>query len=52
MRRHGGSFIKALADLYMTADRNNKIILEDAFKHYFARYDDMVVEMKKSGGVR
>ncbi len=41
MTNHGGSFVKKLAELYRLADPKNKLILYNAFTHYFAKYDDI-----------
>ena len=37
----GGSFVKALADLYYMADSTNKPRVRAAFPEYFERYEAM-----------
>jgi hypothetical protein len=41
MEKHGGSFVKKLAELYMIADWENKRKLEKCFKDYFDKYAQM-----------
>ena len=36
--RYGGSFVKSLADCFLTADPTNKQRLRDAFPDYFQVY--------------
>jgi len=38
MKRHGGSFVKALADCVLHADPSNKEKLKKAFPEYFRDY--------------
>ena len=37
----GGSFVKALADLYYMADSTNKLRVRAAFPEYFEKYEAM-----------
>lgn len=38
MRTYGGSFVQALAECIMKADKNNLIKLESAFSQYINEY--------------
>lgn len=38
MRTYGGSFVKALGDLMMRADRENLFKLQETFDEYFVKY--------------
>lgn len=38
MTKHGGSFVKALAQCILHADTDNLIILEEAFEEYIDQY--------------
>lgn len=38
MSKHGGSFVKALAECFHHADRNNKHKLKEMFSDYWAMY--------------
>jgi len=38
MSKYGGSFVKALAECFHHADRNNKEILIKSFPHYWSEY--------------
>lgn len=49
MSRMGGSFIKALAACWRTADQNNKRILLAAFQTYFQSYDEMTTLRLRKG---
>ncbi len=40
----GGSFVKALVDLWYCADSNNKPRVRAAFPEYFERYEQMYRE--------
>lgn len=39
MLKHGGSFVKKLAELYYVADPENKRKLEEVFGYYFKKYE-------------
>jgi hypothetical protein len=39
MEKIGGSFVRALVDLYYRADSNNKARVRAAFPEYFERYE-------------
>lgn len=41
MQKHGGSFVKALAECYFRADELNKLRLVNAFNEYFELYAKM-----------
>lgn len=47
METYGGSFVSALAQLYVKADSTNKVIIEQAFENYFEKYAEMVLAMKE-----
>jgi len=38
MEKHGGSFVKALAECFHHADGHNKLILINSFSHYWEQY--------------
>lgn len=38
MERHGGRFVRALANAWQHADQDNKVHLQTTFSHYFAEY--------------
>jgi len=40
MKLFGGSFVKALAECWLRADRGNKTKLEEAFPDYFLEYGE------------
>jgi len=40
MRLFGGSFVKALAECWLRADRTNKAKLEESFADYFLEYGE------------
>jgi hypothetical protein len=44
MEAIGGSFARALAELYYRADQNNKLRVRLAFPEIFARYESMYAE--------
>lgn len=54
MTVYGGSFVKQLALLYRMADASNKKKLEETFRDYFVKYDDMASTriMKDNGSDR
>lgn len=41
MERYGGSFVKALAELYRRADPANKKKLKECFREYFEKYKNL-----------
>ncbi len=41
MHRHGGSFVKALAECFYRADMVNVIKLKEAFPEYWKQYEEM-----------
>lgn len=41
MQKHGGSFVKALAECYFRADELNKLRLVNAFHDYFQKYGSL-----------
>jgi len=38
MEKHGGSFVKAIANAFYHADQTNKEILINSFSHYWEQY--------------
>lgn len=42
MERYGGGFVQQLALLYRHADPENQRKLEEAFRNYFTKYDEMM----------
>lgn len=40
MELQGGSFVRALAELYLRADAENKLRVRAAFADYFTEYKD------------
>ena len=46
MEKIGGSFVRALVDLYYCADLNNKLRVRAAFPEYFDRYERQYQEWK------
>ena len=50
MQDLGGSFVKALAELYLRADPENKRRAREAFPEYFARYELMFLNAKQKVG--
>lgn len=49
MELYGGSFVKALAELYWKADELNKRRLLQAFPDYFQKYDEMATLRTRRG---
>lgn len=47
MEKQAGSFVKALAVCYYTADPDNRKILRIAFKKYFDEYQDRFLLYQK-----
>ncbi len=43
MSTHGGSFVQQLAKIYQMADRQNQLILHQAFSHVFKEYAEMAI---------
>ncbi len=50
MKKYGGSFVKALAECLLLADRDNRLILCDAFLPYILDYLPEEWKRKKEGG--
>ncbi len=46
----GGSFVKALVNLWYCADSNNRPRVRAAFPEYFERYEKMFNEWKANNG--
>lgn len=46
----GGSFVKALVNLWYCADSTNKLRVRAAFPEYFERYEKMFNEWKANNG--
>lgn len=49
MKEQGGSFVKALAECWFTADHVNKRKLEECFSDYFSRYSRLAIERHLRG---
>ena len=48
MKKYGGSFVVALAEVLARADSSNYSKLENAFPEYFAQYREMGVVVHKT----
>lgn len=46
MRQYGGSFVRALADLWLCADPLNQARVKLAFGDYFDRYREVAAQPK------
>lgn len=46
MEKYGGSFVKALAQCFYRADRNNINKLKEAFPEYWGQYEEMTTRTK------
>jgi hypothetical protein len=49
MEQHGGSFVKALANLARHADSNNIILVKTTWWEYWAKYEKMAHEKNLKG---
>lgn len=48
MERYGGSFVKALAKAFLSADNSNFAKLKAAFPEYYLEYAEMVEKQLKA----